>query len=149
MSDQNNASPFRRTADGASSDTYRTQPYPEPGAARAAKQRLKWMNHFSKYRNARLTCRHFGISPSTFYLWRKRFVPNNLKTLEDDFRTRKPHKLRTPLRHPEQIEAIKKLKNIDPNLGRAAIAGILKGIGYKISSSTVGRILKKETTIGD
>jgi hypothetical protein len=76
-------------------------------------------------------------------------VPNNLKTLEDDFRTRKPHKLRISLRSPEQIEAIKKLKNIDPNLGRAAIAGILKGIGYKISSSTVGRILKKETTIGD
>jgi hypothetical protein len=79
----------------------------------------------------------------------KRFVPGNLKTLENNFKTHKPHKLRTPLQRPEQIETIKKLKNINPNLGRTAIAGILRGIGYKISSSTAGRILKKKTTIGD
>ena len=58
------------------SDTSRTQPYHEArldSAKRArlgrdARQRLKWMEHFRKYRNARLTCRHFGISPNTFYL---------------------------------------------------------------------------------
>jgi hypothetical protein len=91
--------------------------------------------YFNKYRNAGL--RKKGLAPS------------NLKTLENNFKTRKPHKLRTPLQRPEQIETIKKLKNINPNLGRAEIAGIPKGIGYKISSSTAGRILKKKTTIGD
>jgi hypothetical protein len=62
---------------------------------RAAKQRLKWMKHFEKYRNARLTCRHFGISPDTFYLWKKRYILNNPNSLEDDLKTRRPHKTRT------------------------------------------------------
>jgi len=109
----------------------------------SAKQRLKWIEHFNKYRNARLTCRHFGISPDTFYLWRKRFIADNLKTLEDDFKTRKPHKTRVSKHKKQQLETIKKLKNIDPRLGKTRIAKILRETGYKISSSTVARILKK------
>lgn len=117
--------------------------------SRSAKQRLKWIEHFKKYRNARLTCRHFGISPSTFYLWKKRFDPNNLITLEDNFKTRKPHRVRTSKHKTVQLETIKKLKNIDPRLGKIRIAKILKETGYKISSSTVGRILKnQELTLG-
>jgi hypothetical protein len=149
MSNQNNVDPFHRTINGGSPDICRTQLYPKSGAAHAAKQRLKWMNHFNKHLNARLTCRHFGASPSTFYLWRKSFIPNNLKTLEDDFRTRKLHKLRAQLQHLKQIEIIKKLRNIDPNPGRAAITKIFKKIGYKIPGPIVERILKKEIVIGD
>jgi len=126
------------------SNTYRTQIYHSTeNLTRSAKQRLKWMEHFRKYRNARLTCRHFGISPDTFYLWKKRFAPDNLKTLEDDFRTRKPHKIRVSKHRKQQFETIKKLKNIDPRLGKIRIAKILRETGYKISSSTVARILKK------
>ncbi len=134
-----------------SSDTCHTQVNHEAmGLSRSAKQRFKWMEHFGKYRNGRLTCRHFGISPSTFYLWRKRFIPNNLKTLEDDFKTRKPHQIRTSKHKAAQFETIKKLKNVDPRLGKARIAKILEETGYKISSSTVGRILKtyKALTLG-
>lgn len=79
-----------------SPDTSRTQIHHMPGSvnlSRDAKQRLKWMEHFKKFRNARLTCRHFGISPDTFYLWRKRYDPKNLQTLEDT-ESRRPHKLR-------------------------------------------------------
>jgi hypothetical protein len=76
------------------SDTCRTQ-IDQAALSHAGKQRLKWMNHFIKYRNARLTCRHFGISPDTFYLWKRRFSPDNLKTLEDDLSTRRPRKLRS------------------------------------------------------
>ena len=33
-----------------------------------AKQKLKWMDFYESHgRNARLTCRHFGISPDVFY----------------------------------------------------------------------------------
>jgi len=33
-----------------------------------AKLRLKWLDwYFAHGKNARLTCRHFGISPITFY----------------------------------------------------------------------------------
>ncbi|OGH24465.1 MAG: hypothetical protein A3B47_01580 [Candidatus Levybacteria bacterium RIFCSPLOWO2_01_FULL_39_24] len=127
------------------SDTYRTQI--DHGAhvlSHSAKQRLKWMNHFRKYRNARLTCRHFGISPDTFYLWKKRFVPGNLETLEDDLKTRKPHRIRTSNHKTAQLETIRQLKNIDPRLGKLRIAKIIRETGYRISSSTVGRILKKD-----
>ena len=118
------------------SNTCRTQ------ISHAAKQRLKWMEHFQKYRNARLTCRHFGISPDTFYLWKKRFNPNDPTTLEDNLKTRKPYKTRISKHKIIQLETIKQLKKLDPRLGKIRIAKILKETGYKISSSTVGRMLK-------
>jgi len=91
--------------------------------------------YFDKYRNAGL--------------WKKRFVPDNLKTPEDDFKTRKLYELQIALQRPRQIEKIRKLKNIDPSFGRTAITRILKGIDYKASSPTVGRILERKITIGD
>jgi putative transposase len=125
------------------SNTYRTQTYHNSESlSHSAKQRLKWINHFNKYRNARLTCRHFGISPDTFYLWKKRFEPSNLRTLEDDFKTRRPHRTRISKHKAAQFETIKKLKDTDLRLGKIRIAKILKETGYRISSSTVGRLLK-------
>ena len=141
---------------GGGSDTSRTQMYQEPrpltlersdgeraaALSRPAKQRLKWMEHFGKYRNARLTCRHFGISPDTFYLWQKRFDSDNLLTLEDNKKTRRPHKLRTSNHLAAQLETVKKLKSINPKIGKVRIAKILKELGHNISPSTVGRILR-------
>jgi len=125
------------------SNTYRTQIYHgSENLTRSAKQRLKWMEHFRKYRNARLTCRHFGLSPDTFYLWKKRFDSNNLKTLEDNPKTRRPHKIRVSKHRIIQLEMIKKLKSVNPRLGKIRIARILREAGYKISNSTVARILK-------
>lgn len=124
------------------SDTSRTQLAHEAmKLSRTAKQRLKWMEHFAKYRNARLTCRHFGISPDTFYLWKKRFNPNNLASLEDDLNTRKPNKTRFSKHKHAHLETIKKLKGVNPRLGKVRIAKILKEMGYKISPSTITRIL--------
>lgn len=126
------------------SNTYRTKLHHEAGSlslSKNARQRLKWMEHFKKYRNARLTCRHFGISPDTFYLWKKRFNANNLFSLEDNPKTRRPHKVRSS-RHIVQLETIKQLKNIDPRLGKVRITKILKETGYKISPSTVSRITR-------
>jgi putative transposase len=125
------------------SDTCRTQINHEAkDLSRSAKQRLRWMEHFRKYRNARLTCRHFGISPDTFYLWRKRFVSNDPHLLEDNLKTRKPHKTRVSKHKKEQLETIRRLRSTDPRLGKIRIAKILEETGHKISSSTVGRILK-------
>src|SRR3990170_5500941 len=51
--------------------------------SREAKRRLKWMDYYRSHgRNASLTCRHFGISPDTFYRWNRRFKPGILITLE-------------------------------------------------------------------
>jgi transposase len=109
--------------------------------SRPAKQRLKWMEHFGKYRNARLTCRHFGISPDTFYLWRRRFRPDNLLTLEDNKKSRRPQKLRSSKHLATQLETVRKLREVNPKIGKVRIAKILKEMGYSISPSTISRIL--------
>jgi transposase-like protein len=125
------------------SDTSRTQLSHEAVTlSRPAKQRLKWMEHFRKYRNARLTCRHFGISPDTFYLWRKRFNPNNLLSLEDNTKTRKPYNIRASKHKEAQLETVRKLKEVNPRLGKVRIPKILKELGYSISPSTVSRIIR-------
>lgn len=66
-----------------------------------ALRRLTWIDwYFSHGENAEGTCRHFGISKSVFYRWKNRFNSSNLKTLEFDTKTRRPHNVRemtTPL----------------------------------------------------
>jgi len=52
----------------------------------AGAKRLRWMDHYHRHRNARLTCRYFGISPQTFYRWKRRFDPYDLRTLEEESR---------------------------------------------------------------
>lgn len=123
------------------SNTSRTKIDHGLSLSRDAKQRLKWMEHFKKYRNARLTCRHFGISPDTFYLWQKRFDPDNLRTLEDNKKTRRPKKLRTSKHLASQLQTVKKLKEVNPKIGKVRISKILKELGYKISPSTITQIL--------
>ena len=61
----------------------------------AARQRLKWFDYYAAHGcQARLTCRHFGISPQTFYRWRRRYHPGHLQTLES--RSRRPQRGRQP-----------------------------------------------------
>ena len=118
------------------SNTSRTKPY----LSKDARQRLKWMEHFQKFRNARLTCRHFGISPDTFYLWRKRFDPDNPTSLEDNTKNRRPLKLKTSKHLTNQLETVRKLKEVNPKIGKVRITKILKELGYSISPSTITRI---------
>jgi hypothetical protein len=41
--------------------------------SRDAHLRLKWFDYYYAHgENARLTCRHFDISPQTFYRWKRR-----------------------------------------------------------------------------
>ena len=115
---------------------------------RDAKQRLKWMGHYKKYRSARLTCRHFGISPDTFYLWKRRFDPNNLESLEDDKKNRRPKAIRKPRYTFMQIEAVRKLKLENPKAGKVVITKLLREKSFKLSMATVGRILRGLTIKG-
>ncbi|MFC1910352.1 helix-turn-helix domain-containing protein [Chloroflexota bacterium] len=49
-----------------------------------ANKRLKWVDYYESHRrNARQTCRHFNISPDTFYRWKKRYRPGDVKSLEE------------------------------------------------------------------
>lgn len=77
----------------------------------AALKRLTWFDYYHTHgENISLTCRHFGISRDTFYLWKKKFNPNNLHSLEDNKQTRTPHHLRemtTPFRILKRIYDIR------------------------------------------
>ena len=87
-----------------------------------ANKRLKWFDYYYSRRcNARLTCRHFGISPQTFYRWRKRYNPKNLRTLES--RSHRPKHMRQPTYNVELIEAVLKMREAISQVGQGQIGG--------------------------
>lgn len=110
--------------------------------SRRARQRLKWFDYYdSRGRNARLTCRHFDISPQTFYRWKRRYNPRHLESLED--RSHLPRHLRQPTYSVELVEAVLKLRETYPRWGKEKLAILLHGEGLDCSVSTVGRILHR------
>jgi putative transposase len=109
----------------------------------AAKLRLKWMDYYHKTNNARLTCRHFGISPDAFYRWKNRYKPFLLKTLEDRPSSRRPHHLRQPDTSLEVVKRIRQLREEYPRWGKEKIKILLKRESLIVSASTVGRTIKR------
>lgn len=103
--------------------------------------RLKWMDHYSEHGNARLTCRHFDISPQTFYRWKNRFDPYDPTTLEDE--SRRPQHIRTPQTPTAIVERILALRQKYPRWGKDKLVVLLGREGIQISTSTVGRVLKR------
>src|SRR3972149_3403119 len=74
-----------------------------------ARRRLKWMEYYESHgRNARLICRHFDISPQTFYRWLRRYNPRDLATLEEQ--SRRPHQTRRPTWSPNLVLAVLALR---------------------------------------
>ena len=60
-----------------------------------ARLRLGWFDYYRAHGNhAALTCRYFGISRQTFYRWKRRYDPDDLKRLEDG--AHRPHRRRQP-----------------------------------------------------
>ena len=108
-----------------------------------AKKRLKWLDWYESHgRNARLTCRHFAISPDTFYRWKRRYKPGCLATLE--FHSRKPHNFRQSQIPREVIDLVVKLREKDMGLSKYKLSQVLlRDHGIKLSPSSVNRILLK------
>jgi len=115
-----------------------------PTLSREARLRLAWMDFYERHGgNARLTCRHFGISPDTFYRWRRRYDPRRLESLEDDVDTRRPHRVRQPQTPPAIVERIRALREAHPRWGKEKLAVLVRREGIRISPSTIGRILTR------
>jgi len=109
--------------------------------SREARRRLKWMDYYEENRrNARLTCRHFDISPQTFYRWWRRYNPHNLATLEE--RSRRPHRTRQPTWSNDLALAVQELRERFPVWGKDKLAPLLRDQGWQCSTSMVGRILR-------
>ena len=107
-----------------------------------ARRRLKWMDYYYSHgRNARLTCRHFDLTPQTFYRWLRRFDRWDLTSLED--RSRRPHHVRQPTWSGDLDKAVLELRRQYPRWGKDKLVVLLKHQGWEVSTSMVGRILKR------
>ncbi len=117
--------------------------------SRDARRRLQWMDFYAPHeRNARLTCRHFGISSATFYRWWHRYDPRRLASLEDDRRTRRPHRVRQPQTAPALVTRIRALREQYPRWGKLKLAVLLRQDGWTVSASTIGRTLTRLRRLG-
>jgi transposase InsO family protein len=99
------------------------------------------MDHYSRSGNARRTCRHFDISPQTFYRWKRRFDRLDLTTLEDG--SHRPLHPRSPQTPPAVVERILALRQRYPRWGKDKIAVLVRREGLTVSTSTVGRVMKR------
>ena len=116
------------------------QRHPPPTLSRQAKWRLQIMDWYRSHgENARLSCRHFGISPDTFYRWKRRYQPQALTTLES--RSHRPRHLRQPTWSPQLATAVQLLRSENPRWGKAKLTPLLHAEGWKVAESMVGRIL--------
>jgi transposase len=109
--------------------------------SRDARRRLRWMEWYAGHgRNARATCRHFTISPSTFYLWKRRFDGYGPASLEDV--SRRPKRVREPTWSRELEDAVLELRQLT-GWGKDKLVVLLRDQGWACSTSMVGRILKR------
>ena len=108
--------------------------------SREAQKRLEWFDYYQSHgRKAALTCRYFGISRQTFYRWKRRYDPQNLRTLEAG--SHRPHRRRHPTWTAEQAERVRRLREQYPRWGKDKLAVLLRREGWPVSVSMVGRIL--------
>ena len=108
---------------------------------KGAAKRLQWFDYYERCGNARKTCRYFGISAQTFYRWKSRFDPYDLRTLEEE--SRRPAAVRQPETPLRVIERIMALREEHPRWSRDKLAVLLEREGVKISGSTVGRVMAR------
>ena len=90
-------------------------------------------------RNARWACRHFGISPDTFYRWKRRYQTLALASLES--RSHRPQRRRQPTWAVELAIAVLQLRTENPRWGKAKLRRLLHAQGWVVCVSMVGRIL--------
>ncbi len=109
---------------------------------RNVKKRLKWIEYYHKTGNARKTCRYFGISPTTFYKWLKRYKKHGIEGLKD--KSKRPHRTRNPQIPPEIENITITIRQKFPTWSKEKISVFMKEhLGIKLSPSSIYRILKK------
>ena len=112
--------------------------------SKVALKRLEWMDWYSSHgKNARLTCRHFGISPDTFYLWKRRFNKYNLSSLEFNTKLRRPHKLREMTTPFSTLKRIYEIRLHSPWMSKYEIEEQLKREGIRVSRKPIEKVIKR------
>jgi transposase InsO family protein len=109
-----------------------------------AVKRLIWIDwYFSNGENAELTCRHFGISKSVFYRWFNRFDERNLRSLEFDTKTRRPHRVREMTTHPGVLKRIYDIRIEDPEKSKWEVHEELKREGILVAHNVIQKTINK------
>lgn len=111
-----------------------------------AKQRLKivdWLRFHNK--NISLTARHFGLDRETVRDWLRRFNQAGMLGLND--KSHRPKNLRKPTTDWNTVNEIVKTRKQYPAWSKYKIRKILSRQNIVVSSSTVGRVLKRKGLI--
>ena len=115
--------------------------------SKTARQRLKWFDWRRDHgATVALTCRHFGIGRQTFYRWKARYNPYNLRSLED--RSRRPKRVRRSTASPELVEAVIAMRRRWPRTGKQKLVLLLALEGIEVSASMTGRVLARAKARG-
>ena len=110
----------------------------------AALKRLTWFDYYHTHgENISLTCRHFGISRDTFYLWKGKFNPSNLHSLEDNLKTRTPHHLREMTTPTWILKRIYDIRLNDPEKSKYEIHEELLREGIKVCHDTIQKVINR------
>lgn len=112
--------------------------------SKEALRRLIWIDwYYAHEQNAARTCRHFGISKSVFYRWKNRFNKRNLKTLEFDTKTRRPHNVRK-MTTPEWLQKrIYDIRFSDLEKSKYEIQAELRDEGIIVGRKCIEKIIKR------
>jgi transposase InsO family protein len=78
---------------------------------------------------------------STLYRWQEKLEKRGLIGLEDG--DRRPKRVRKPQWSPELAEAVRRLREEHPGMGKEKLWVLLQREGTQTSISTIGRILKR------
>lgn len=115
----------------------------------AALKRLSWFDFcWCHSGNISLTCRHFGISRDTYYLWKRRFDPRHLITLEDDTKSRRPKTVRIMTTPMFVQDLICTIRSNDPEKSKYEIKAELMDLyGVKIGHNTVQKVINRHPEI--
>ena len=111
-----------------------------------AKQRLKILNwHREHGKNVSLTARHFGLTRYTVRNWQKRLDKFGPRGLNDN--SHRPKNLRQIITSWKIVSEVVKIRKQYPAWSKYKIQAILKQKQIMVSTSTIGRILKRKELI--
>jgi transposase InsO family protein len=109
-----------------------------PRLSREAAVRLRYLE-YAQTHSVAATCDRFGIARSTYYRWKRRYDPADLRSLED--RPSRPRRPRRPTWSAGSAEAVRAIREEFPRAGKDKLAVLLRERGVRLSVSMVGRIL--------
>lgn len=112
--------------------------------SKEAKTRLEWLIYYetTAKKNTSLTCRHFGITPKTFYKWKNLFDEKNMRSLET--RSRAPKHVREKQITPLEEERVVIIRKAHIRWGKVKLARYYRNTyNETISSWKIQYTIKK------